>query len=61
MAKIFVEGESNIMKSLSFQREKDLRSAFIRPLLCVRQADILHNYLSPPKDSPMSIQCFLPF
>lgn len=60
-AKIFVEGESNIMESLSFRREKDLQSAFIKPLLCARQADILHNYLSPQKNSSMSIECFLPF
>lgn len=39
MAKVFAEGESNIVES--FWREKDPRSAFIKPLLYTRQADIL--------------------
>lgn len=61
MAKIVVERESNIMKSLSFRRETDLQSPFIKSLLCARQADILRNCLNPPKNSSVSRECFLPF
>lgn len=61
MAKIFVEGENNIMESLSCWRQNDLQSAFIKLLLCARQVDILHNYLKPQKNSSVRGKYFLPF
>lgn len=61
MAKIFVEGESNIMESLSFQRQNDLQSAFIKHLLCAKQLDTLHNYLNPQNNSTVNRKYFLLF